>query len=129
MFKNPFSFNGRIRRTEFAISFFIYLVVYFTLLTFIDGAGGYKVLVLIYIPIVWFLWAQGAKRCHDLNKSGWWQIIPFYGFWMLFQPSVDLYNQYGGESTVYGADDYERPYDADALGRNIETPQVKEENI
>jgi uncharacterized membrane protein YhaH (DUF805 family) len=128
MFKNPFSFNGRIRRTEFALSFIIYLFVYFVILAFLgkaiaSGGYGYNVLWLIFIPLVWFLWAQGAKRCHDLNKSGWWQIIPFYIFWMLFQSSVDLYNQYGGESTVYGAADYEKPYDADSLAVNqVEIP-------
>ena len=129
MFKNPFSFNGLIKRTEFGVSAIIYLVVYLAILAIVQKGGGLVVLGIVYIPLVWFLWAQGAKRCHDLNKSGWWQIIPFYILWMLFQPSVDLYNQYGGESTVYGADDYEKPYGVDALGMNVENTPAKEENI
>ena len=32
------------------------------------------------IPIMWFLLAQGAKRCHDTGRSGWWQLIPM--FWI-----------------------------------------------
>lgn len=126
MFKNPFSFNGRIKRTEFGVSLIIYLVVYLTILALVRTGGAFAILGIIYIPLVWFLWAQGAKRCHDLNKSGWWQIIPFYALWMLFQPSVELYNQYGGEPNIYGADDYEKPYDADALGLNIGSTEVKE---
>lgn len=33
---------------------------------------------------VWFIIAQSAKRCHDLNKSGWYQLIPFYRLIILF---------------------------------------------
>lgn len=39
------------------------------------------------IPAIFFLLAQGAKRCHDRGNSGFYQIIPFYGLWMLFAES------------------------------------------
>jgi uncharacterized membrane protein YhaH (DUF805 family) len=45
--------------------------------------------------MLWFLWAQGAKRCHDIGNSGWYQIIPFYVFWMLFANGQKETNQYG----------------------------------
>jgi hypothetical protein len=38
---------------------------------------------------------QYLKRCHDLGNSGWFQIIPFYGLWMIFQDGVSGVNQYG----------------------------------
>ncbi|SZD73550.1 Predicted membrane protein [Candidatus Ornithobacterium hominis] len=93
MFEAPFSFNGRIRRTEFGLS----LIIYATLATIINlGTEQYVVLNLILlIPLLWFLWAQGAKRCHDLGKNGWWQLIPFYGLWMIFQDGQRGSNQYG----------------------------------
>tara|TARA_B110000240_G_C13337466_1_gene383993 strand:- start:197 stop:772 length:576 start_codon:yes stop_codon:yes gene_type:complete len=95
MFASPFSFDGRIRRTEFGISMIIYFILY-TFLTIILATGKAPIIGLIIIPILWFISAQGAKRCHDLGNSGWWQIIPFYGFWMLFQngqPGINLYGQ------------------------------------
>lgn len=42
------------------------------------------VALLFYIPFIWFLLAQGAKRCHDRGRSGWWQLLPFYGILLLF---------------------------------------------
>src|SRR5690606_20398014 len=96
MFKNPFSFEGRIRRTEYGISIIIYAFCA-TILNAIVGAsdGDAAILLFAYIPLLWFLWAQGAKRCHDVGNSGWWQLIPFYGFWLLFQDGQHGTNQYG----------------------------------
>jgi uncharacterized membrane protein YhaH (DUF805 family) len=51
--------------------------------------------LLLMIPGYWFLLAQGAKRCHDRSNSGWFQIIPFYVFWMLFAEGFPGPNEYG----------------------------------
>ncbi len=99
MFKNPFSFEGRIRRTEYGLSMIIYLfVVYAPLL--LAGATGMDdsasmIFLIIYIPLIWFMIAQAAKRCHDRGNSGWWQLIPFYGLWLLFADSEPGSNEYG----------------------------------
>jgi len=54
------------------------------------------ILGLAYIPMLWFLWAQGAKRCHDIGHSGWYQIIPFYMLWMIFAKGEEgIQNKYG----------------------------------
>ncbi len=99
MFKRPFSFNGRIRRTEYGISFIIYFIWY----VIIDVAsksqdlsqGAAIVLLISCIPMLWFIWAQNCKRCHDRGNSGWYQLIPFYGFVLLFGDGEEGENEYG----------------------------------
>jgi uncharacterized membrane protein YhaH (DUF805 family) len=96
MFKNPFSFEGRIRRTEYGLSYIFYTV---TILLISSVAGtigkGGEYLNFAIIPAIWFILAQGAKRCHDRGNSGWYLIIPFYVLWMLFADSQYGENEYG----------------------------------
>jgi len=94
MFSNPFSFEGRIRRTEYGISFIIFVFVAVFVNALVQS-GEFPIVGLAYIPMYWFLWAQGAKRCHDLGNNGWWQIIPFYALWMIFQNGQPGTNEYG----------------------------------
>jgi uncharacterized membrane protein YhaH (DUF805 family) len=100
MFKNPFSFNGRIRRMEYGLSMIIYMFVYFTIVALTGfGASAESSAMflpfLLMLPLIWFVWAQGAKRCHDIGRSGWWQLIPFYFFFLLFQDGDLSRNEYG----------------------------------
>lgn len=99
MFKRPFSFNGRIRRLEYGISFifyFIWYVVIDVMSKSSDPSLAASIFILIsFIPMVWFLWAQNAKRCHDRGNSGWYQLIPFYFFVLLFGDGEDGDNEYG----------------------------------
>jgi uncharacterized membrane protein YhaH (DUF805 family) len=97
MFSHPFSFKGRIRRLEYGLSCIIYFVWYFIMTAWCESdetSGGFFVLMTI-IPVLWFFWAQGTKRCHDRNNSGWYQIIPLYGLWMLFAEGDGNENNYG----------------------------------
>ncbi|MEZ5003096.1 MAG: DUF805 domain-containing protein [Chitinophagales bacterium] len=99
MFKNPFSFKGRIRRLEYGLSYLAY-IFFMILIVLVDEAilGENSIdglLVILYIPIFWFLLAQGTKRCHDRDNSGWYQLIPFYQLWMLFAPGDVGENTFG----------------------------------
>jgi uncharacterized membrane protein YhaH (DUF805 family) len=102
MFNAPFSFDGRIRRSEFGLSLIIFFVAQF-LVAGISGIGSRSsdpegsliIFYLLMLPALVFIWAQAAKRCHDLGNSGWWQLIPLYGLWLLFEDGQYGTNQYG----------------------------------
>ncbi len=94
MFSKPFSFDGRIRRIEYGISFLITLIAV-TLVNDFVKSGRYPLVGLAYIPLYWFFFAQGAKRCHDYGRNGWWQIIPLYPFIMIFTNGQIELNEYG----------------------------------
>ena len=101
MFKNPFSFNGRIRRTEFGLSVLIYDVILITFQLTVgieytnQSKASYAAFLLLLVPFIWFILAQGAKRCHDRGNSGWYQLIPLYLLYMLFAEGEIGRNKYG----------------------------------
>lgn len=119
MFKNPFSFNGRIRRLEFGISYIIFMIAYVAIILLLEEFNDNQLILifffLAFIPLIWFLYAQGAKRCHDLNKSGWYQIIPFYVFLLLFSESEFGENDYGDNPKGEG-----NKSEIDEIGNNEE---------
>ena len=108
MFKNPFSFEGRIRRTEYGLSIIIYAVAERIVSEIGSEIGGVIILILI-IPVIWFLVAQATKRCHDVGNSGWWQLIPLYGLWLVFQDGDHGPNQYGENPKGIGNQDFTQP--------------------
>ena len=66
--------------------------------------------------VIWIMLAQGAKRCHDVGNSGWFQLIPFYVFWMLFEDSKYGENKYGLNPKGIGNYDY-----IEDIGKNLHT--------
>ncbi len=116
MFKNPFSFKGRIRRTEFGLSYIVYIILYqiavFICVNLLDTPG---LILLFALPLLYFFIAQGAKRCHDRGNSGWYQLIPFYVLWMLFADSDDGVNEYGPNPKGIGNHE-----EIDEIGKNDE---------
>ena len=93
MFSKPLSFNGRIGRLEYFISFVVFWVFAIGL-TILANQENFNFLSLIKIIVSYFFVAQGAKRCHDIGRSGWFQVIPFFFIWMLIAKGQDDSNEY-----------------------------------
>jgi len=94
MFKKPFSLEGRISRKEYQISVFAFVVVFITTAMLISAYG--LVVMIVNIPLGWFLAAQRSKRLHDLDKAPIdVKFNPFYFIFLLFKEGSPLPNQYG----------------------------------
>lgn len=87
--ENYANFDGRARRAEFwnfiLVNFLINISFY--IITFLFGlisstlAGIIGIISYIYsLAIIIPLIAAGARRLHDIGKSGWWQLIAFIPF-------------------------------------------------
>lgn len=85
-----FSYRGRIGRRGYAATWAA-LLGYFLGMGIIginiDGKS-YEMAIAMplmsgYLVVAYLLIPQGAKRCHDLGHSGWWQLIPGYILVML----------------------------------------------
>jgi uncharacterized membrane protein YhaH (DUF805 family) len=126
MFKKPFSFDGRIRRTEYGISIIIYFVLYAAIIeiTKKDNQG----MGLAIIPMLWFLWAQGAKRCHDMDKNGWFQIIPFYVLWMIFIEGDSYSNKYGENAKLESTPQVNTRTDLNTESEQVSKPPVYDDS-
>ena len=102
----PFSFKGRIGRLQLILSYVVGFVVWFASFLLFDiehsdGNGGVILLFLACtVAFFWFLYAQCAKRCHDLGKSGAWMFVPFWNILLFFAEGEKGENQYGQGTEV-----------------------------
>lgn len=117
MLYNLFSFEGRIRRTDYCLSLLLYFIASFILEQSIITTQN-EILGLLYIPLLWYIWAQGAKRCHNVGRNGWWQIIPFYILYLIFGEGQSETNEYGRNPK------FTPQSDSSTVAENIITPQI-----
>lgn len=102
----PFSFKGRIGRLQLILSYVVGFVAWFASFLLFDiehsdGNGGVILLFLACtVAFFWFLYAQCAKRCHDLGKSGAWMFVPFWNILLFFAAGEKKENQYGQGTEV-----------------------------
>ena len=91
-----FSPKGRIRRSTYwermiavaTIGILVNIMVETEILNF--GLS-----TIIHPTLGAFTIIQGIKRMHDVDKSGWYQIIPIYGFVLSITDGTPGNNEYG----------------------------------
>lgn len=101
VFRNYASFSGRAARSEYWwFALFSFLVS--AAMTIIDGSGMLASLwsLLVLLPTL----AVGARRLHDIDRSGWWLLIgliPLIGIivliWFFVTRGTDGPNRFGAD--------------------------------
>lgn len=87
-----FTIKGRASRKEFWGSELIFIPLYF--ITLFIGYGD-------LVASIGLLWSSIAaltasiRRAHDVGKSGWFMLIPFYNFYLQISPSEQSSNKWG----------------------------------
>ncbi|WP_442590878.1 DUF805 domain-containing protein [Pedobacter sp. AW31-3R] len=107
MFQNPFSLKGRISRTEFWLSCFAYLGLISLFFMTMDKSAAtirntseHWFVVLILGPCLWLLFVQAVKRSHDIGKSGWLIMNPYYYYQLFFERGQPCTNHHGEDPRV-----------------------------
>jgi uncharacterized membrane protein YhaH (DUF805 family) len=93
--RNYVNFNGRAGQAEYW-----YFVLFNFLISIALGVVGYVIhsdllsnlySVAVFLPGI----AVGIRRMHDVGKSGWFLLIPFYNFYLLCIEGDNGENEYG----------------------------------
>ena len=96
-------FNGRARRKEYWM-FVLFNTIFTVCLVFLDqtlgttygelNEDGYLETVYSLAVLLPYL-AVTARRMHDVGKSGWYMLIPFYNFILACTDSENGENKWG----------------------------------
>ena len=115
-FKNYAVFTGRARRREYWYFVLFYNCIYLVLKLcelYIGSPFSAIQLAFVIISLLPYL-AVSVRRMHDVDRSGWYSLIPIYSLILNCTDGTNGPNDYGPDpknGQGYGADDYERPFD------------------
>ena len=94
MFANLISFEGRIRRAEFAITLILCYFVRSSLLAIFGELNLLSTISSVFLVLIFF--SQSVKLLHDMDQTGWLAILPVYNpILLLFVDGTRGKNQYG----------------------------------
>jgi uncharacterized membrane protein YhaH (DUF805 family) len=90
-------FNGRARRSEYWY-FALFSTIISVVLTFVDIAINSQFVSTIYsLAVLLPSIGVGVRRMHDVNKSGWYLLIPIYNLILACTEGTRGDNQYGSD--------------------------------
>lgn len=102
-------FNGRARRSEYWYFVLFNMLIAFGL-GFIAGATGSMFINYLYLLYCLAVLIPGLavaiRRMHDVNKSGWFILIPIYNLILACTPGTAGPNQYGSDPKRPEFDDF-----------------------
>jgi uncharacterized membrane protein YhaH (DUF805 family) len=71
-----FSFDGRISRRIYWLYFVLpLLLIFLGVAVAVPPLSFNHAFLALFLLTIWPTLAIGAKRCHDRNRSGWYQLI------------------------------------------------------
>lgn len=99
--RNYANFQGRARRSEYWYALLVYLVISIiasgldVVLGIADGNGNGPIGILVALGHLFPMIALAARRMHDVDKSGWFQLIPLYSFYLCVKNGDIGTNRFG----------------------------------
>jgi uncharacterized membrane protein YhaH (DUF805 family) len=100
MEESIFSSDGRIRRSTFWLRWlmvFVINIIITVLQNVVQDNGLIFILIIFSLGLSIFMILQMIKRMHDVNKSGWYSIIPIYNIILAFTDGTPGTNDYGDD--------------------------------
>ena len=94
-FKKYATFTGRATRSEFWFFALFTLIVQLLANAIGIAAGSEAIIWLVYLVFFIPTIAVTVRRMHDVDKSGWFQLIPIYGFVLAVTPGTVGSNRFG----------------------------------
>ena len=119
--KDYFAFSGRLNRKPYicrsiAVTFFSIALAFLLFFAFagFPPSRQYKhpefvwihvtLLLLIMVLTIWVGFSLGVRRCHDVEKTGWWLLlgmVPYiniaWGLYLIFKRGTIGPNRYGDD--------------------------------
>jgi len=89
-------FNGRARRSEYWY-FALFSTIISIVLSFVDNAGTIYLGTIYSLAILIPSFAVGIRRMHDVDKSGWYILIPFYNLVLACTEGTPGHNRFGAD--------------------------------
>lgn len=96
------TFTGRATRSEFWYFYLLYIIIYLptyfisTGLALGAGNASYTYLPLIVTLPLWLpLLAAAVRRLHDVDRSGWFYLVPVYNIVLLCTAGSNGPNRFG----------------------------------
>ena len=79
-------FRGRSNKLQYNSFLLFFLVINF-FVTFVNPKGilvNNIIMAALTVPLI----AAEIRRAHDVGKSGWWILVPFFSLYLMFKNSV-----------------------------------------